>query len=111
MLQWGVGTSLKCDWRAAEAVETDAVEAMPPWLALKWSGPLYTFQSHEIFMAVYLSPSSTQQLGGGRGACRGFRGEHLSVMAHSVHPGRRGTPSGLRERDFRVCLGGCPQTF
>ena len=48
-------------------VETDAMEAMPPWLALKWSGPLYTFQSHEIFMVVYLSPSSTQQLGGGKG--------------------------------------------
>lgn len=65
MLQWGVGTSLKCDWRAAEAVETDAVEAMPPGLALKWSGPLYTFQSHETFMVVHLSPSSIQQLGGG----------------------------------------------
>ena len=49
------------------------MEAMPPWLALKWSGPLYTFQSHEIFMVGYLSPSSTQQLGGGKGG----RGEEL----------------------------------
>ena len=65
MLQWGVSASLKYDWWAVEVVETDAMEAMPPWLALKWSRPLYTFQSHEIFMAVYLSPSSTQQLGGG----------------------------------------------
>ena len=63
MLQWGVSTSLKYDWRAVEVVEVDAVEAVPPWLALKWSGPLCTFQSHET-LAVQLSPSSTQQLGG-----------------------------------------------
>lgn len=64
MLQWGVSTLLKYDWRAVEVVEVDAVEAMSPWLALKWSGPLYTFQSHEIILVVQLSPSSTQQLGG-----------------------------------------------
>ena len=40
MLQWGVSASLKYDWWAVEVVETDAMEAMPPWLALKWSRPL-----------------------------------------------------------------------
>lgn len=49
-LQWGVGTSLKCDWQAAETVETDAVKPCLPGWPLKWSGPLYTFQSHETFI-------------------------------------------------------------
>ena len=64
MLQWGVSTSLKYHWWAVEVVEVDTMEAMPPWLALRWSGPLYTLHSHGLFLVAHLSPSSTQQLEG-----------------------------------------------